>query len=137
MSVWAKYLGIPWEEGADGPASYDCMSFTRLIQATHFGVHMDRIVVPNYDDGIEILHLINGCGERANWDQVPQPMHGDLVIVRRPIHIGVWLDEDGGGVLHCVRNIGAIFTPNAAWNVSGFGRRTYFRHRSKAWNTRP
>jgi hypothetical protein len=43
------------------------------------------------------------------------------------MHIGTWLDVDGGGVLHCTRGIGVIFTHDAAWRLSGFGRREYFR----------
>ena len=132
MSEWSQYLGIPWAEGADGPGAFDCMSFVKHVQSRHFGIEMDRISVPDYDDGLGILGLINGCGERENWESVPTPQHGDIAIVRRPIHIGVWLDIDGGGVLHCLRGAGVVFTRDAAWATSGFGRKTYLRHRSRA-----
>lgn len=131
MTGFESYLGIPWRHGADGPDAHDCMSFVKRVQAEQFGIEMDRIAVPDYDDGLGILALINSCGEREQWVPVDAPAHGDVAIVRRPIHIGVWLDIDGGGVLHCLRGAGVIWTPDAAWRVSGFGRRTFLRHRSR------
>jgi len=131
MSEFAQYLGIPWAEGADGPCAYDCMSFARMIQGKHFGVQLDRIMIADYDDGLGLLALLNSCGERAHWAPVQAPQHGDVVVARRPFHIGVWLDVDGGGVLHCLRGAGVIFTRDAAWATSGIGRKTYLRHRSK------
>lgn len=131
MSEFAQYLGIPWKEGADGPGAYDCMAFTRMIQSRHFGIQMDRVMIADYDDGLGLLALLNSCGERAHWEPVKTPQHGDIVVARRPFHIGVWLDIDGGGVLHCLRGAGVIFTRDAAWATSGIGRKTYLRHRSK------
>lgn len=131
MSEFARYLGTPWREGADGPDAYDCMSFTRMIQARHFGVQMDRVMIADYDDGLGLLALLNSCGERAHWEPVKTPRHGDIVVARRPFHIGVYLAVDGGGVLHCLRGAGVVFTRDAAWATSGIGRKTYMRHRSK------
>ena len=132
-SEWSQYTTrrIQWQECADGPDAYDCMSFTRMIQAKHFGISMDRVMVGNYDDGIGLFSLLNSCGERVNWGPVKTPLHGDIVIARRPFHIGTWLDIDGGGVLHCLRGAGVVFTRDAAWGASGIGRKTYLRHRSK------
>ena len=44
-----------------------------------------------------------------------------------PVHIGVWLDIDGGGVLHAVRHAGVVFQNLAAldahgWRIEGFYR---------------
>ena len=131
MSWAAQYVGIPWAEGADGPDAYDCMSFTRMVMAQHFGIEMERVMIPDYDDGIALLGLLNSCGERSNWGPVTTPMAGDIAVVRRPFHVGVWLDTDGGGVLHCVRGSGVVWTAAGAWATSGFGRRTFLRHRSR------
>jgi len=133
MSEFAQYTmtHIPWREGADGPDTYDCMSFVKLIQERHFGIIMDRISVPDYDDGQGLFALLNSCGERQNWEAVKEPRHGDIVIARRPFHIGVWLDVDGGGTLHCLRGAGVVFTRDSAWRMSGIGRKTYLRHRSR------
>ena len=126
-----QYLGKPWLAGADGPDAYDCMSFARMIQERHFGISMPRIVAPDYKDGVAFLRDI--CGQEdwtSSWVKVPAPAHGDLVVIRKPIHLGVWIKNDGGGTLHCAMGHGVIFTPDAAWRVSGFGRRDFYRHAS-------
>ena len=131
MSEFAQYLNLPWIEGGRGPEGYDCYGFVQMIQKAHFGIEMSDVAVPDYDDGQAILGLINECGERADWEPVKIPMHGDIAIVRRPIHVGVWLNIDRGGILHCIRGFKVVFSHDASWHCSGFGRRTFLRHRSR------
>ena len=123
----ASYIGIPWEAGAQGPKSYDCMAFFRHIQGAHFGIEVPAIIAPDYEDPLALSSLFLEHEERQRWVSISKPEHGCAVMVRRPMHIGVWLDIDGGGVLHCVRGAGVVFTAGSAWATSGFGRREYFR----------
>ena len=68
--------------------------------------------------------------ERRRWAKVEMPQEGDCVLLRRsrhPIHVGVWLDVDDGGVLHCAEDCGVVFQrPDAlrlnGWAVEGFYR---------------
>lgn len=126
MSVFADYIGLPWQAGAQGPDAYDCMGFFRAVQRRHFGVTVAPIIAPDYDDPAALVELFSNHVERARWARIERPRHGDAVIIHRPLHIGTWLDVDGGGTLHCVRGIGVVFTPDAAWPVSGFGRREFY-----------
>lgn len=127
MTDFGRHIGIPWEAGAQGPHAYDCMSFFRYIQAREFGIQVPAIIAPDYDDPTVLVELFGKHEERARWGRVEKPRHGDAVIIHKPMHIGTWLDIDGGGVLHCVRGSGVIFTADAAWRLSGFGRREFFR----------
>lgn len=131
MSEFTRYIGLPWEAGAAGPGAWDCMAFARTVQRHHFGILMPEIAIPDYDDVRALVRLNSDHREHANWVVVAQPIHGDLVLVRKPMHYGVWLDLDGGGVIHCVRGQGVVYTKDSAWPVSGFGRREYLRHLSK------
>lgn len=133
MNEFAQYTErfIPWAEGAEGPDAWDCMAFSRHIQKHHFGIELPRVVIPDYDDSRALVALLNGHGDRQQWHLVNKPQHGDMVLVRTPMHIGTWLDIEGGRVLHCVRGAGVLSTPTSSWHVSGFGRRQYFRHESK------
>jgi cell wall-associated NlpC family hydrolase len=125
---WAEdYIGRPWEAGATGPAAFDCMSFAAEIQRRHFGVEMPMITIPDYNDRRALVGLLNSHAERQRWVLVGSPEPGDLVVIRSPLHLGIWLADDGGGVLHCVRGCGVIFTRDAHWHLSGLGRRQYFR----------
>lgn len=124
---WSQYIGIPWEAGAQGPDAYDCWAFFRMVQARHFGIDVPAVVVQDYDDPRILVNLFRRHGENDRWVPVEKPVHGDGVIVRNPLHAGVWLDVDGGGVLHCARGCGVIFTRDSAWSMSGFGRREFRR----------
>ena len=128
MSEFVKYIGIPWEPGAQGPDSYDCMAFFKFIQKEHFGICVPQIIAPDYNDGEALADMFSTDPERKKWVKVPKPFHGCGTLVHRPLHIGVWLNIDGGGVLHCSRGIGVIFTQDSSWHMSGYGRKEYFRH---------
>lgn len=128
MTHWAsQYIGIPWEAGAQGPGAYDCWAFFRMVQREHFGRRVPVILAPDYDDPSALVGLFRAHEENGRWGLAYVPRDGDGVIIHKPFHVGVWLDADGGGVLHCVRGCGVIFTHNAAWRNSGFGRREYRR----------
>jgi hypothetical protein len=127
--TFVNYIGIPWEAGAQGPNSYDCMGFFRNIQKEHFGIAVPSIIATNYEDPISLAHLFGDHPERKRWTKLDAPKQGCAVIIRRPMHIGTWLDIDGGGVLHCVKGAGVIFTSDSSWPVSGFGRREFFELR--------
>lgn len=133
MNEFAQYIGIPYERGAQGPDRYDCGGLVRQIQQAHFGISMPEVIAPDYDDGLAVVGLIRTQAEAQGWSVATgSPRHGDIVVVRRPYHVGVWLDVDGGGVLHAIGSHGVIWTRDAAWRVSGFGRREYLRHRGRA-----
>lgn len=127
MTAWSDYIGTPWEAGSQGPDTYDCWGFFRMVQREHFGIDVPLILAIDYDDPTALVNLFREHGENARWESVDVPQNGDAVIIHKPFHIGLWLDVDGGGVLHCIRGAGVIFTYDAAWRLSGFGRREYRR----------
>ncbi len=131
MTEWEQYIGLPWEAGAQGPDAFDCMGLAGHIQRKHFGIDVPMFIVPDVDDTPFLVELMQGHTERSNWIPVSTPRHGDMVLVHRPLHYGVYLDVDGGGILHCARRCGVVFTRLASWPTSGFGRKEYFRHKER------
>lgn len=123
---FAEYVGIPWVAGAQGPNAYDCMAFFRHVQCSHFDIDVPEIIAPDYDDPSALSSMFADHPERQRWTPIAKPIHGCAVLVRRPMHVGIWLNLDGGGVLHCVRGAGVVFTSDSSWPASGFGRREYF-----------
>ena len=126
---WAEhYIGIPWSVTGDGPVSYHCWAFVRHIQKEHFG--RDLPGIPNPEDVLAIARGFRDHPERQRWELVNAPNDGDCVLMRQaryPIHVGVWLDADNGGVLHCSQEAGVAFqTLNSltlnGWSVEGFYR---------------
>lgn len=128
---WAgKYIGTRWEAGAQGPAAFDCWGLVRYVQAVHFGVYLPIILPENYR-GIGLAREFRDTPEREHWCAVDKACEGDLVELSRankPHHIGVWIDADGGGVLHCLTGAGVVFDSMASlrlqhWNVVSILRR--------------
>ena len=124
-----ELIGLPWVVGAHGPDAYDCWGLFVAVQHTHF----QRSLPENPVDATNlraVLAAFSGHPERQRWQPVPQPEEGDAVLMRQsryPVHIGVWLDIDGGGVLHAVRHAGVVFQTLAAldahgWRIEGFYR---------------
>ena len=65
-----------------------------------------------------------------SFQQVAVPMDGDVVLLRQaknPVHCGLWLNIDGGGVLHCVRGSGVVFQNIHSLNLSGWFLDSYYR----------
>jgi cell wall-associated NlpC family hydrolase len=128
---WAfDYIGRPWVSGGVGPDSFDCWSFFKYVQENHFG-----IVVPEYDvdasDFKKVANTIGEANERDKWTLVTNPKQGCAVLMahaKYPSHVGLWLDVDGGGVLHCVKGEGVVFSTVTSLKNSGWGRVEYYKH---------
>ena len=128
----AKYIGLPWENGAQGPESYDCWGFFRHVQRTYFSTEVPFINV-DADDLRQVIKNFTKHDEVTRWQKVTKPASGDAVLMRHskfPSHVGVWLDVDSGGVLHCVRGEGVVFSSITALKFSGWGHIEFFKHES-------
>lgn len=129
IAHWAgQYIGQRWESGANGPDAWDCGTFVRHVQRTHYG----RAIPHAFADASNIHAVVRALAglDLGDWDEMPAPRDGDGVILahaRYGSHVGVWIDVDGGGVLHCQNGAGVIFTPAAKLAPSGWGRVKFYR----------
>jgi cell wall-associated NlpC family hydrolase len=128
---WAfQYIGTPWVNGGRGPDSYDCWGFFCAIQKNHFNVEVPTYEV-NANDFRRVATAIMDADERSRWDAVKIPNEGCAVLMahsKYPSHVGVWLDVDGGGVLHCTRGEGVVFSTVSSLKTCGWGRVEYYKH---------
>ena len=127
---WARdWLGRPWVGGARGPDTFDCWGLFLFVQRAYFGRVLPEIPV----DALNLRTVIETFRyhpERAHWRGVDSPLEGDAVLMRQsryPVHVGVWLAVDGGGVLHCVQSAGVVFQSASAlaqhgWKIAGLYR---------------
>lgn len=102
-------IGRPYRLGAQGPDAFDCYSLTRYVQAVLFDRELPVFVAPE-DAGMQaIAGFIATHPERRRWRPVHRPEDGALVsMFRQGIghHIGTWLKEDRGIILHTTAGIG-------------------------------
>ncbi|MPS48554.1 NlpC/P60 family protein [Methylobacillus sp.] len=128
---WAgQYVGTPWVKGGQGPNGYDCWGFVRFVQQKHFDRALSHIDA-DADSYREVITAIEQTEERHSWVQVQKPAEGDCVLMahaKYPSHVGVWLDVDGGGVLHCVRGEGVVFSSMSALKLAGWGKVEFYQY---------
>ena len=122
---WASdYIGQPWVANSN-----DCWAFCRKIWAEHYNLHVPIIDVDTAKLST-IAHAFKDHEERSLWKQVSTPKDGDAVLMahcRHPSHIGIWLDVDSGGILHCIKDLGVIFSSLASAKLAGWGRMEFYR----------
>ena len=124
---WAEELiGRPWVAGGRGPDVFDCWGLARWCWGRHFGIEVPEIPV----DAANLRAVLSGFRhhpERRRWQAVERSCEGDGVLMRQsrhPVHVGIWLAVDGGGVLHAARDIGVVFQcpldlSTHGWRIEG------------------
>lgn len=121
-----KYIGLPWVAGGRGPEAYDCWGLLKHCRDTYFDVGLPDAPI---GDEAACRQLFATKSERGDWTPVAIPEHGDPALLRggRSPHVGIYLDIDGGGILHSLEGHGIIFTYVARLRSLGFGRTTFYR----------
>lgn len=127
---WAEELiGRPWQAGGRGSDAFDCWGLVRFCWREQFGIEVPEIPV-DAADLRRVLDAFRDHPERRRWRLVTEPREGDAVLMRQsrhPVHVGLWLEVDGGGVLHAARGIGVAFqNPRdlhlQGWRIEGIYR---------------
>lgn len=125
MNHWAiEYIGDEWV-----PGEHDCWAFFARVQRERFGRDVPPIEI-DPDDVLAVARAIRDDDERQHWRHVDVPQEGDAVLLahaRYPSHIGVWVNVDGGGVLHCVRGAGVVFSRPQMLARDGWRQVDYYR----------
>lgn len=121
-----ELVGIPYENGAYGPNSFNCWGLLYYVQKEYFNVKMPRAPLGNADQCRLMFDTRINSGQ---WTSVEVPRHGDGALLRggdEP-HVGIYLDFDGGGILHALEGVGVIFTTLDQLRTLGFARTKYYR----------
>jgi cell wall-associated NlpC family hydrolase len=119
-----QYINRPWASGARGPDTFDCWGLLAWVQRHHFGIALPDL--PDVPD--ERRDLYHAQMEAGSWRLVDRPVHGCGVLLRggdRP-HVGVYLNLDGGGVLHALEGVGVVFTPRPQLRMMGYPRASWY-----------
>lgn len=124
-----KYIGRPWVAGAQGPDSFDCWGFVRYVLKHEYDHDVPQVNV-NAECLRDVLLAFRTDLAFQAFKEVEKPQDGDVVLMRQsknPVHAGLWLDVDGGGVLHCVRDSGVVFQNVCSLNTCGWYLDSYYR----------
>lgn len=120
------YNGKEYLLEGNGPDQWGCWFLLRHCLAEYFGVTMPLAPI---GDEKACLELYTGKVRTGEWKVVPYPQHGDPVLMRGGIlpHVGLFLDIDGGGILHALEDVGVTFSSLGACYDMGFGNLKFYR----------
>lgn len=108
---------------------FNCWGLLRDIQMRFFGIDL-----PMTSLGDPLADLYSNKMKSGLWQIVDEPFHGCGVLMRAGSdpHCGVWLDFDGGGVLHCERGNGVLWQNNQSLRMSGYGNLKFYRFHNES-----
>lgn len=115
--------------GAQGPDSFDCWGLVRFVLLHEYGYNVPPVNI-NPNNLRDVLSAFHADLAFQAFVEVDKPQDGDVVLMRQaknPVHAGIWLDVDGGGVLHCVREIGVVFQNVPSLNATGWFLHSYYQ----------
>ena len=103
---------------------FNCWGLLRDVQRRFFGIQL-----PLTSLGDPMAAMYEGKMKSGDWVIEPEPFHGAGVLMRSGLepHCGVWLDFDGGGVLHCERGSGIRWQNEADLRVCGYSNLKFYR----------
>lgn len=121
-------INKPYRVGASGPDYYDCWGLVKKIQLELFNRELPEI--SQSPDKLKNLMLFVKEHEARNQWKVAEKnfVHGQLVEMSKtqnPFHIGVYLDFDGGGVLHALDKIGVCFDKTQYMKLMGWRKMVF------------
>lgn len=122
---WANaYIGAPWVAGEN-----DCWAFARRVWREQF-----RLDVPAVDvdacNRLACSRAFDGHPEKSHWASIVKPAEGDAALIgksARPSHVGLYVDANGGAILHCVQGHGVVCQDTTSLRLSGWRILGYYR----------
>jgi cell wall-associated NlpC family hydrolase len=130
---WAtQYLGKKWVSGARGPDTFDCWGLVQFVEKKHYNRDLPDFPIDAHALA-RIAVEIDEQSKNGTWEQIPKPVDGCIVALghnQRFHHVGLYLEVDGGFILHSLDHHGVLCTPTARLKSSGWNRVAYYRHTS-------
>lgn len=96
-------LNKPWKAYATGPDAYDCRGVLCKAFWHIHGVVFDRHSSVPINNAHRFHEAVQQEAATGCWQRLVAPEHGCIVLLGsglKPHHVGVWLDINGGRLLH-------------------------------------
>jgi cell wall-associated NlpC family hydrolase len=109
----AKYIGIPYKPCARGPEEVDCWGLVYLVYKTEFGIELPLYPGVSMLKPVEAMRTIS-MALQTEWIELQKPFDGCVVTMsqaKEMHHIGLYVEEQGGMVLHTMNNLSTIASP--------------------------
>lgn len=123
-----KYIGMKFLIGGRDENGVDCWGLLRLIYSREFDIELPELPGIAQTQVSRIATQI--VKQSSDWAQ-SYPFDGAAVAMSTSNvfhHVGVFLDADGGKILHCWDRHNVIADSLRGLHLKGIQRIVYFRH---------
>lgn len=103
FTITMELLGKPWVAGGRGPDSFDCWGLCAYVY--EHTMRAPQCALDGFANP--------GATMVTGWSAKASPAAFCVVLMKQRgggFHAGIWLDADGGGILHCMPTCGTVFT---------------------------
>lgn len=120
-----QYIGLPWSQDGNGPDEWNCWNLLRHLLRKYFNKNIPLI---GLEDSEQLRAMYKERLNSGAWVRGDNPAHGRAVLLKGGMHphVGLYLDIDGGGVIHSLEGSKVVFTPLGALRMLGFGKIEYY-----------
>ena len=126
---WAgQYVGKPWKPGEYGPEFFDCWGLVWHVATQHYGIQLPKFQ-GCHTMGLTAMAKLITHEIFDNWKPLQRPKDGCCVAMSQggPIHhVGIYVQTDGGVVLHSNMARGTVAQSIAATKASGYRRLEFY-----------
>ena len=135
MHWCVNYLGKPWKPGASGPNEFDCWGLISTVMRERAGIDVPLApVARDRDDLRDVLREFQQSPLHIDWLEIKKPerdLDGALMAQGKyPVHVGLYINADGGKVLHAIKEGGVVCMSLATLRHNGFRVVRWYRHAS-------
>ena len=129
MKHWAlAYIGKPWVAGGRGPIDMDCWGLAIQVYKEQLGVDLPEFHSIGARDTKSVAKTFN---TQTFARLVTKPQEFDLVgmsMNKNEHHVGIFVEEQGGGILHNQENSGVVFSSLLHIKQLGYTNLNYYRY---------
>lgn len=128
----AQYIGFPYLEGGRGAGGVDCWGLLCLVYAQEF--HTILPLIPGVTaNNVALFNTMLQRQVLREWVEVDMPSDGCAVAMSQKQaihHVGLWVDADGGKVIHSWKQQKVIADTLRTLKLKGMKTIKFYRHRS-------
>lgn len=129
----AQYIGRSWVSGARGPETFDCWGLLWWVYQKHLDIALPIYPAIDATNQMLVAKLIDLGAQGSEWTRIDTPEEGCAVALsahRVFHHVGVFVDCDGGLVVHARSGAGVIAQSISQLKQAGYRRIEFYRHAS-------
>lgn len=134
MHFAQQYLSKKWEIGARGPDKFDCWGLVYWIYKQHFNVELPSYPCVDALNLKRVTQVVTSESEQKDWIKLREPNDNCVVALSKNTnhlhHVGMYLDIDGGLVLHALDGCNVIAQPLKDLARTGWLRVEFYKHRA-------